>query len=99
MDPKIEGKKLFKYYLDQYEHKHNTRPEFFYRMHRSKFQTMVMRPVSFFAPWYSTSGYLFKGAVIYLVYYWVFKSQPHTKHWNREGYVYEITHKTPNAQF
>jgi hypothetical protein len=93
-----EGHKLFKFYLDSYEKHHNTRPEFLYRINRNKFQTMIMKPVSWFAPWYSSQGWIMKGALLYFVYYWTFKKQPYTKHWNREGYVYEEEHKTPNKQ-
>ncbi len=91
-----ENKKLFKFYLDKSEKHYNTRPEFLYRTNRAKYGTAIMRPLSFFAPFYSGQGWVLKGAVVYFAYYWLFKRQPYTKHWNREGYVYESHHKTPN---
>ncbi len=93
-----EGNKLFKFHLDSYEKQHNTRPEFLYRIHRNKFQTMVMKPFSWFAPWYASQGWVMKGALVYFVYYWTIKKTPYTLHWNREGYFYEQEHKTPNKQ-
>jgi hypothetical protein len=94
-----QSKKLFKFYLDQYEQKHNTRPEFLYRMNRNRFNTAIMRPISWYAPWYNGQGWIAKGAVVYFLFYWLIKKQPYTKHWNREGYFYEKQHKTPNKQF
>ena len=93
-----QGRQLFKFHLDQYENKHNTRPEFLYRMNRSRFNTSIMRPVAL-APWYIGQGWIVKGAVAYFIYYWLFVRQPYTKHWNRQGYYYEEHHKTPNQQF
>lgn len=88
--------KLFKFHLDAFEKKYNTRPEFLYRMHRTRYNTAVMKPMSFFAPFYNSQGWVLKGAVVYFLYYWLIKSKPHSKHWNRVGYVYEKDHKTPN---
>jgi hypothetical protein len=93
------NKQLFKYHLDLKEKAHNTRPQFIFRSHRLKFDTKVLKPISFFAPWYSTSGWFMKGAAVYFAYYWLFKKTPYTKHWNREGYEYEVTHKAPFYQY
>jgi len=90
-----EGKKLFKFHLDVNENYYNTRPEYLYRMNRFKYNTAIMKPLSFFAPAYNAQGWILKGALVYFAYYWMFKREPYTKHWNREGYIYESAHKTP----
>ena len=90
-----EGKSLFKFVLDTHENNHNTRRQFHYRINRFKFNSSIRKPLSFFAPWYSTHGWLWKGVVAYVAYYWLFKRTPEVKHWNREGYYYEEDVKTP----
>jgi hypothetical protein len=90
------GRKLFKFQLDKMEKDYNTRSEFLYRLNRSKFDTSIMRPYSFFAPFYHANGWILKGFLLYATYYYLFKSKPYSQHWNREGYIYESTHKTPS---
>jgi len=94
-----EGKKLFKFYLDQHENNHNTRSQFFYRVNRFKFFSSIRKPLTFFAPWYTTHGWLSKGVVAYLIYYYLIKKTPEVKHWNREGYNYEEEVKTPKLTY
>src|SRR5690348_16656450 len=94
-----EGRKLFKYYLEKHENHYNTRPQFIYRTHRFKFNTFLRRPLSFFSPWYSFNGWVFKGGLAYLAWYYLLQRKPHTPHWNRQGYHYETKHKTANTGF
>lgn len=92
-------KQLFKFHLDKLEKSHNTKPQFFYRINRHKLTTVLMRPISFFAPRYSFNGWLSKGAAFYIVFFVLFKREPFTKHWNRQGYQYERAIKSPFYNF
>jgi hypothetical protein len=90
----MEEKKLFKYYLDKNKEYHGSRPQFDYRINRWRFNTFVRRPMAL-VPWSIFSGWIMKGAYLYIAYYILFKSTPFVKHWNREGYEYEREHKAP----
>jgi hypothetical protein len=95
----MEEKKLFKYYLEKKKAYHASRPQFDYRVNRCKFNTHFRVPYSLI-PWNMYSGWVMKGAYIYIAYYYLLKRQPFIKHWNREGYEYEKQHKTePNVKF
>jgi hypothetical protein len=89
----MEEKKLFKYYLDKNKEYHANRPQFDYRINRWKFNTYLRVPAAI-VPWNLYSGWVMKGAYIYIAYYLLFKRSPLVKHWNREGYNYEKIHKT-----
>jgi len=93
-----EEKKLFKYYLREAKTAYEKRPDFFYRTNRWRLETIMRRPMTF-APWYFGNGWIMKGAMLYLAYYYLIKSTPYAKHWNRVGYEYETHHKTNKSAF
>jgi hypothetical protein len=88
----MEEKKLFKYYLDKNREYHANRPQFDYRINRWKFNSQFRRPFAII-PWHFFSGWVGKGACLYIAYFFLFKRQPFIKHWNRQGYEYEKEHK------
>jgi hypothetical protein len=87
-------RKLFKYYLDQYESYETNKQQFLYRLNRNRFDTKLNRNYSFFFSRGVGAGWIMKGMCAYLVYYVLFKKEPFVKRWNREGYHYERAHKT-----
>ena len=89
----MQERKLFKFYLNEAKIKYEKTPDFFYRTNRWRMETNMRRPLGF-APWYTTNGWFFRGALLYLAYHYLIKDQPIRKNWNREGYEYETHHKT-----
>lgn len=69
-----ENKKLFKHYLTEYKNYNQERPQFLYRIERWRFNTILRRPFHI-APWYTFNGWLLKGCIAYLAYYFLLKSK------------------------
>ncbi len=84
--------------LDAHEIHNNTKPQFPYRMNRWRYDTYLKRSLGF-NPRGIFSGWVLKGGIAYIVYYYVIRRQPHISHWNREGYFYESAHKAPKAVY
>ncbi len=88
----MTGKKLFKYYLEEKEAYHNSRPQFDYRINRWKFNTYLRVPFSL-VPRNMFYGWVLKGSIAYFLYFLLIKRTPYVKHINRQGYEYEKAHK------
>jgi hypothetical protein len=94
----MQEKKLFKFHLDVAKQNYEKTPDFFYRTNRWRMETNMRRPMGI-APWYFSNGWIFRGACIYLAYYYLIKRTPYRKSWNRVGYEYESHHKTSKGSY
>ena len=75
---------LFSNQLKNMEKSHLERPEFIYRMHRNRFDTLGRIPAMY--SWSVTHGWIFKGFLAYSICYLLFTRKPAAPHVNREGY-------------